>query len=388
MKRILQIALPFVFVALGVAVFVAMRLSVGGAEKKEAAPPVASVEVVVVAPETHRAVVEASGTVEASARVDLVAQVSGRIVEVADGLTPGLEVRKGQVLARIDPRDYRANVTQAEAAVAAREVELELERARGRQARTEAQLLGAESTPSALTRREPQLALAEANLASAEATLATARLNLERTALTAPFDAVVSAENLEPGALVGPGAPVATLLGTDRYRVRVAVPVQALAWLELPDAKGHRGASAAIQQELGDGSVLRQDGYVLRRLGELDAESRTASLLVAIDDPLDVPADTLPILPGAYVRVQLQGRAVESVVRVPRSAVVDGRTVWVASPEDTLARRTIDIAWGDPDHVYAAKGLVEGDRVVVTPLPIPIEGMPLDVRDTVADATR
>lgn len=387
MKRILQIALPFLFVALGILSVVVMKASQGGAEKKEAAPAVASVEVVTVAPETHQAVLAATGTVEASARVELVAQVSGRIVSVRPGLTPGVRLRKGDELAQIDPRDYRAAVTQAEAAVSARTVELELERARGRQALKEAELLGETTERSALTRREPQLALAEANLASAEATLATARLNLERTRLVAPFDAVVGAESLEPGALVGPGAPVASLLGTDRYRVRVALSVRDLTWLELPDESGRNGARAVVRQDLGDGSALEQEGFVLRRLGELDAESRTASLLVAIDDPLDVPEGTLPILPGAYVDVRLHGREVAGVFRVPRTALVEGHTVWVATPEDTLARRTVAVAWGDPTHVFISSGLTEGDRVVLTPLSLPIEGMPLDVRDALVHAT-
>ena len=384
MRRILKSVLPFVFLALGILAFVALKSMTATAERAETPTPHLTVEVLTVTPTTHTASVRATGTVQAATRIDLVAQVPGKVVSIADGLTPGAHFRQGDVIARIDSRDYQANVTQAEANVMGAELEVSLEEGRVRQASREWELLGSEAG-SALATREPQLAASRARLASARAALDTAKLGLERTRLVAPFNSIVTAEALDVGQYVAPGAPVASLIGTDRFRVRVSVPVRDLAWLELPEA-GTTGSRALVTQDLGNGHSVSTEGFVLRMLGELDAETRTAGVLIAIDNPLEVPDGTLPILPGAYVTVQIEGRSVNDVAEVPRVAVVEGTYVWVADAEDRLLRKPIEIAWGTADHVYATSGLTAGDRVVLTPIALPVEGMPLDVQHVVAEA--
>jgi hypothetical protein len=122
----------------------------------------------------------------------------------------------------------------------------------------------------------------------------------------------------------------------------------------------------------------------LRLLGELDADSRTATLLVAIDHPLDVPEGQTPILPGAYVDVTLQGRTLERMATVPRQALQEGRWVWLASPDDKLIRREVTVGWTDADTAYVSAGLTEGERVITSPLALPVEGMPLAVQPAAA----
>lgn len=385
MKRFLQIALPVVFTVLGVLMFVAVnRLSATPDKVLEEAPPMA-VEAVTLFPETQTSRIQASGTVQASTRIDVVPQVAGKVVATAPGLTPGLRLSKGDVLARLDDRDYVANVTQAEANVAAARLDLELEQGRGTQAAREWELLG--QAPSGdLALRKPQLAAAKARLAAAEAALTTARANLERTRLVAPWDAIVLSESLDVGQYVAPGAPVAALMGTDRFRVRLAVPVRNLPFVHVPTEEGAHGSEVVLHQNLGDGGTLETRGFVLRMLGELDAETRTAGVLVAVDDPLDVAEGTLPILPGAYVDADILGREIEGVYRVPRVAVVEGTKVWIADAENRLATRDITVAWGDPKAVYVTDGLQPGDRVITTPLSLPVVGMALDVRQSVAEA--
>jgi RND family efflux transporter MFP subunit len=382
-RRALQISLPLALLALGALSFSTLRGMAAVPERHEAAPVAAPVQVVTVAFGDHPSVIEATGSVQAAARLELIPQVAGKVTDVTPGLTPGLRVRKGQVIASIDPRDFEAQIVQAEAAVAQATAEVALESSRGQQATREWEMLGT-APESALARREPQAATVRANLAAAEARLDLAKLALERTKLTAPFDAVVLAESLEPGQVVAPGAPVATLIGTQRWRVRVSLPVADVALLDVPATQGERGSPARVRQPLGNGASLEADGYVLRLLGELDAESRTATLLVAIDDPLNVPEGQTPILPGAYVDVTLQGRTLSRMATVPRVALQEGRWVWLASADDKLVRREVTVGWTDADTAYVSAGLHEGERVITTPLALPVEGMPLAVQPTSA----
>lgn len=385
MRRVLQIVLPFAFVLGGLAIFLGLRALTAPAERSNTGPAPTQVEVAVMAAGEHRAVLHASGSVEPAQRVDLVAQVPGRVVRVASGLTPGLRLDKGDLIAAIDDRDYRANVVQARAAVEAAQLDLQLEENRGAQAAREFELLGA--TPKGpLASREAQLGLARTRVESAEAGLTTAELALERTRLVSPFNGYVAAESLDVGQYVAPGAPVATLVGTDRFRVRVSLPARQIPLLQIPELGDAEGSPAVVRQRLGDGRVIEAEGYVLRMLGQLDEQTRTAAVLVAIDDPWDVPTGTLPILPGAYVDVEILGRTMPGLHEVPRVALADGDQVWIADPEDRLASRTVEVAFGTPDHVYVRSGLQDGDRVVVTPLSLPVTGLPLQVQDTVAEA--
>ena len=339
MRRALQIILPILFIAAGLGVLFAL-VSMSATADREVAPPAPlAVEIVEVQPDAHAAVVRATGTVQSATGINLVPQVAGRVVHIAKGLTPGSRFAKGDVIARIDARDYQANVTQAEANVTAAELDVALEEGRVKQAEREWTLLGKEAS-NPLATRGPQLQAARARLDAAKAALTTARLGLERTRLVAPFDAIVTAESLDVGQYVAPGAPVATLMGTDRFRVRVSIPVKDLTWLQMPDGDTP-GSEAIVTQDLGNGDQLRAEGFVLRMLGELDAETRTAGVLVAIDDPLEQPEGNLPILPGAYVSVEVRGRTVPNITEVPRQAVVEGTTVWVADAEDRLLRRTV-----------------------------------------------
>ena len=95
----------------------------------------------------------------------------------------------------------------------------------------------------------------------------------------------------------------------------------------------------------------------------------------------------LPLLPGAYVSVDLFGLPLGGLVQVPRRALYDGGTVWTVSPGDSaeLRGRPVDIAFRDGEHIYVSGGLEPGETVVVSPLALPIDGTPVRVEQS-ADA--
>jgi RND family efflux transporter MFP subunit len=263
-------------------------------------------------------------------------------------------------------------------------VNLELERSRGAVAEREWALVGegrsAEEAPLAL--RRPQLSSAQAALASAEATLATAKLNLERTSLRAPFDAIVLSEGVDVGQVVGAATQVATLVGTARMRVEVRVPVEALAVLEIPGMGAQQGSRATVTQRLTTGAAgdqqITRAGHLVGLGGQIDAATRSATVLVGIEDPLG-DGSGLPLLPGAYVEVDLQGRPVEGAIGVPRLGIREGTVAWVVGAEDRLERRDVTVGWRAEDQVFVTSGLAVGDRVVTSPMSLPVPGMAVRV---------
>ena len=170
---------------------------------------------------------------------------------------------------------------------------------------------------------------------------------------------------------------MATLVGTSAAWVTVSVPIEQVRALEVPGiASAEEGSAGVVRQRLPDGSMVERPARVLRLVGELEATTRTAQVLVEIPDPL---GGEVPILPGAYVDVELAGKPLPEAFVVPRVAVNDGDVVWVVGEGEVLERREILASWRDRDEIIVSEGLNAGDRVITSPLSLPVVGMAVKV---------
>ncbi|MFP4540421.1 MAG: efflux RND transporter periplasmic adaptor subunit [Opitutales bacterium] len=360
----------------------------GPQEAAEPANPGTLVETVTVQRTNHRLVVDAQGTVEPARTVRLRAQVSGKVTEVSEALEPGREVAAGDILVQIDPRDYEIALGQARAGLVQAQAAFDRELGRRAIAREEWNFFQERAEEGndleasrELALREPQLASAEARVKEARSLLEQARLNLARTRLEAPFDAIVEERTTAPGQLVNPQQPVATLVASDRFWVRVAVPVSHLASLRIPRDSSEKGSKATVFLDLGNERVT-YEGRLFELLPGLDPTGRMAQVLVTVEAPLPEAgrsasgADTLPLLLNAYVDVELESPEVESLIRVPREALRGGDALHLYE-DGRLAIVTPEIVWGREDSVLVGKGLQEGAQVITSSIAAPIEGMPL-----------
>lgn len=362
----------------------------------ERAPQAAAVETMAVSLERRRSLVVAYGTVQPRRRITLRPEVGGRIVDLHPDLIAGGRLAAGETMLRIDPREYEYRVQEQEAAVVRAEFELTVEEGRGAVARREWELLEDSVERSALgerlARREPHLEEKQASVAAARSRLAQARLDLERTEVVVPFNALVLEESVEAGQLVNAQTPVATLIGTDAFHVRVSIPVDRLGLVSLPSPNGSGGSPVAVLHDSGTPGVVPLEGRVVRLLGDVDPAGRMARVLVEVEDPLLSGAPPVtdpdaarpaPLLVGEFVRVEIQGPARAGLAAIPRRALREGGRVWIMNEDGALEIRPVTVAWGtDEEVVIAADSLRDGDRVVITPLSAPIAGMPLtDVGD-------
>lgn len=348
----------------------------------------------VIAQRRQRALsVVASGTVSPARLLQLHPQVTGRLQWLYENLAPGTTVATGQLLYRIDAKDYQVAVQRAEAELRAANSALQLEHGSQRLAEQELEILrqSARRQPTAnpletpfdetLVLRQPQLEAARSRVDVAAANLAAARLNLSRTAYAAEFDAVILESSAELGQLVSPQMTLAQLAGTEQAWVRISVPVSALPYIELPRGASELGAEVVVRQQRGDDTVERR-GHVLRLLSRLEESSRMAQLLVVVDDPFshtatkEVPSQQrhAPLLINSYVQVEVQGTVRRQLVKVPRRAIREGNKIYVAVGEK-LAIRELDVVWHAPKHVLVAQSVEDGEHLVVSPLAGAVEGM-------------
>ncbi|MEM6961216.1 MAG: efflux RND transporter periplasmic adaptor subunit [Myxococcota bacterium] len=342
--------------------------------------------------DTPKLSVQGQGTVTAAQEVDLIAQVSGRVVWISDELERGGVFEKGDPIARIDPSDYQLSVDARVASLKQAELELELERGRRVVAEHEWDVfrgereteLGEDARRLAL--RGPQLDTAEVAIQAAESDLARARLDLSRTTIRAPFNATVVSEQVELGQVVSGQNPIATLIGTDAYWVQVAVPADQLPYVNLP-TRTEPGAEATIDQSLGSDTRTHL-GRVIRLLPDLDAVGRMARLLVEIEDPLGLAQgdardrSAIPLLIGSYVDVSIAIAPFQDAVEIPRMALREGSKVYVVGDDRRLDVRSVRLAWRLPETVLVHEGLSGRELVVTSRIATPVQGMQLRVAET------
>lgn len=387
-KHIVQALLTLILLVFGLFVARWLISNPPKAERKPREQVAPLVHVMTAEQTSYRIRVVAMGTVVPAREVALHPEVTGRIVEQSSKLVPGGLFQKGGTILRIDPRDYEIAVKQHEADLERARLELKLEKGRKVIAEREWKLLEADipSTPEnlELALREPQQKNAEAVLAAAEGALELARLTLERTVIKAPFNAVVQDEFVDEGQLVTPQTRLATLIGTDSFWVQVSIPVDRLRWIQFPQAGQDRCSEVRVTQEAGPDVRIELTGRLERLLGDLDPAGRMARLLVSIDDPLGLNSKplegALPLMLGAYVRAEIEGKTLEDVFVLPRTVVHEGERVWIVDLEDRLEFREVKIIWRTKDKIVVSNDLRDGERVVTTRLASPIPGMKLRVR--------
>lgn len=200
--------------------FAALTLTGCGEEAPKIIETTPSVKIATVAARTSGQLRQISGRIEAAETADLSFAVSGTISEIlAD---PGQRVTRGQVLARLDPQNYKLAVAGANAKLSSARAELAKERDNLRRQRT----LSAKKLVAAVTleKSEASHAAAEAGVAAAQSDLARARRDSERTALLAPFDGVIAERKVENFQEVKPGASVYVLQGGAGFEAKVLVP--------------------------------------------------------------------------------------------------------------------------------------------------------------------
>lgn len=397
--KLVQVIIAVVIVALGVGVVVLFKRTKPEPPQSDQASRGLLVQTERVAQADHEVHVRAQGQVMAARRVVLSPQVAGKITWVSDELVPGGRIAEGARLLRLDGRDYQLALQSRSADVNRAALELQLEQRRQAVAEREWSSFSDETAPAggtgaasdpgrALALRQPQVENAEVSVEAAQSAVQQARLNLQRTTIRAPFNAMVLSETVDVGQYVAPGSQLATLVGTDEAWVQVSLPVEALPSIHFPERDGE-GSPARVRFDVGGQEVVRQ-GRVLRLLPDLDASGGMARILVSIDDPFALEregedAPKVPLLLGSFVTVDIDVPPLSDVIEVPRLAVREGGKAFVMNAEDQLEIRELQIVWGREDSVLVRGGLSDGERVITSRVPTPVDGMALRDEDAPAE---
>jgi RND family efflux transporter MFP subunit len=333
------------------------------------------VEVIQIGTSRHEVDLHAKGTVIPAQEIILQPELGGRVIWQSSELVAGGRFKADQPIVRIDPRDYQLAVESFRSQVKRARLDLRIEARRGEVAKREWKAFGemdVSDEQRALAQREPQLEASRLDLKAAQSSLKKAQLDLNRTTLRAPFNAMVVRENVDTGQLINPQTSVATLVGTDEYHVQVSVPVSSLRIARVRTADTP-GSETRVIQRVGQETIERP-GEVIRQLPDLDPGGAMARVLVSIENPLGQAGD-LPLLLGSFVDVAIGAQPIDDAIRLPRVALRNGRNVYVMNEHDLLEIREIQIAWTEPDAVLVTAGLGPNERVITSRIATPVPNM-------------
>ena len=249
LRLLLRVLLPIAVIGGSAWLVWTLYLTRPDAAREDVPPPIPVVSVLDLSPSDHAITIEAYGTVVPARRVMLRTQVGGRIVDHHPSLAPGGVLTQGVEVIRIDPKDYELRAKQEEVALASARASFDLEQGQQVVAAKEWALLKDEIEASEemedFALRRPQQRRAQAEVEAAENRLAVARLDLERTVVHAPFNALVLDESVETGQLISPQDEMAELVGTDQFWVRVEVPYDMLGRIRF-DEPNQPGSPAEV----------------------------------------------------------------------------------------------------------------------------------------------
>ncbi|MFC0408049.1 efflux RND transporter periplasmic adaptor subunit [Roseomonas elaeocarpi] len=329
-------------------------------------PP--AVGVIQVAPQPVTESTEFIGRVEATDRVDIVARVTGFMQEQL--FREGQEVKRGDILYRLEKPPFEAQVAQSQANVASAEAEL----ANARVSLGRAQELARSNfgTRANLDTATAQERTSTASLLGSQAALRVSQINLGYTDIAAPIDGRIGRTNITVGNVVSPTAgTLATIVSQDP--MRVAFPISARQAEELRQRYAGRGGLDAtrVRLRLSDGSLYDQSGKIVFLDNQIDRNTDTLLVRALIPNPRRGNAgDTVggrQLIDGQFANVLVEGIQPVQAIVIPRAAVLQdqqGSYVFVLGSDRKAARR--DVTLGRPlgENVVVEKGLENGQTVV------------------------
>jgi len=385
LRILMKVLIPLIVLGAGIVGASYIKKNAPEPRKRPPRQTIPLVETTAISKSGEQVLIEAMGTVIPAMEIVLKPGVSGEVIEVHPEFTEGGFLRAGEEILRIDPKDYELTVTQKQSQVANTSYALKVEMGQQDIAQREWELLNGDSPAEKLDKelalRKPHLKKVKADMSAARADLNQAKLNLKRTLVVAPFNAVVRTRSVEIGSQVSTGEQLAELVGTDEYLAQVAIPLDRLKWISVPRKAGESGSQVRIRYRNGE---YERVGTVIRLLSDLETEGRMARVLVAIPDPLNLESentDQPPLLLGEYVNAEIEGQELEDVFRIPRTAFRDNDKVWLASADGKLSIRQIMPLWRGREAILVSNGLSDGERLVISNLSTPVDGMAIRVKE-------
>lgn len=354
------------------------------------------VEVLVAEVSQHNPTITAMGEVVPAQQIQIKPRVSGFVTEVSTNFLPGNIVTKGDWLIQLEQDDYQLALDRTNAEFIRAQSLYDIEMGEQEVAKKDFEGLQREVSKmnQSLILREPQRKQVEANLKAAAVAVKEAELDLQRTRIVMPFDGQIMTQDANVGSQLTPSDIIATVVGIDRYWIRASVPLNRLKYLSSPQPNTQTAQQQVlIRNDASWPSGYYRTGYLKEVIASLDSQTRMATVLVEVPDPLLMQSastaeqpinqknDTFaPLIAGSYVQVQLPAKKLNNVIKLPLSYLRKNNTVWLAA-DGKLKVNQVNVAFKDEQFAYINSGINSGAKIITTNLASVRPGLDVKVKE-------
>jgi multidrug efflux pump subunit AcrA (membrane-fusion protein) len=185
------------------------------------------------------------------------------------------------------------------------------------------------------------------------------------------------------GTRVSPTTTLMTLVGSDSYWIEAPIPASQLKWISTGQQDKASGSAVRIYASAAWGPEVYRSGQLIGLTAMVEENGRMARLLAEVPDPLALQpgVEKQPkLLLGSYVRVEIKGTLLPHAVAIKRNLIRNGNQLWIMDDQGRLDIRPVEIAFRSQNHVLVTDGIRDGERLITTNLPSPVQGMALRLR--------
>ena len=323
--------------------------------------------------------IETNGLVSAHNQVTLSAEVTGRVIMINPEFEVGRFFHEGDVLLKIDDRDYKTLLRIAEQEVRRSEAALDLASAAKKRmeqlaAQDSASLAELEASRSMCVQAENDVEVASANLDQAQR-------DLERTEIVAPFSGRVVSRVIGLGELITVGMTLGDVFAIDYAEVRLPVATRDLRFLRLPERESDPPLDVTLRDSINPNNEAEWSGQIVRTEGALDPNSLELFAIARIPDPFALRRDGSVLRIGQPVSATIRGETLENVIAIPRDSVRSLNQVHLIDPAtNKLRTRKLNPVWSDENHMIVRdQNINSGDYVATTMLVYAPEGAVVEI---------
>lgn len=323
--------------------------------------------------------IETNGLVSPHNQVTLSAEVTGRVIKINPEFEVGRFFSAGDVLLKLDDRDYKTSIRIAEQEVRRSAAALDLastakERMEQLAAQDGASLAELETARSLFLQTENDVEVAKANLDQA-------KRDLERTDIVAPFAGRVVTKSIGLGELITVGTTLGDVFAVDYAEVRLPVATRELRFLTLPERESDPPLDVKLRDAINPENDAEWSGQIVRTEGALDPNSLELFAIARIPDPFALHRDGPVLRIGQPVSATITGENLEDVIAIPRGSVRSLNQVHlIDATTKKLSTRNIVPLWSDDKNVIVRDANIQaGDLVATTMLVYAPEGAVVDI---------
>lgn len=383
MVQLRYVLMPFAIIFIAILLLGLVKVMAPKPAKKPVVIKAPLVEVLAIARENITFKVRSQGSVFPRTETSIISEVSGMVVDVSAKFKVGGYFKKGEQLLAIDDITYQVALIQAQSRLDSAQANVIEENARTQQAEEEWRLTGKPLAQApVLAIRKPQQKKAKAELLSAQANLKAAKFKLNRTKIVAPYDALIKSKMVDIGQYVSTGTQLAISFAVDYAEIRLPIKQRDVAFLNLPriNKKSELVSSVDISYQIAGVDHL-WNSRLTRYEGVVDSRSRVHYVIAQIDDPyaLEAASNHEELHIGTFVNAVISGKVLNNLVVIPRGAIYGANSLYLVDKDNKLQITTINILRTDSKNAYTLDDFPDDNRIVVTKLLSPLQGMKLRI---------